>query len=93
MCSGLFAASAISAAQTVFELVPIAIETVLLAFRTGLYATEVRDRVEKDSPASSSWSIVVSGIQESTASVTLKEFRESKVNSSIASQFQHINQL
>lgn len=84
MCTGLFAASAVSAAQTVSELVPIAIETVLLAFRTGLYATGVRDRVEPDVPASSSWSIVIPGIQEVKASATLREFCETMVSSNIA---------
>jgi len=84
MCSGLFAASAISAAQTVSELVPIAIDTVLLAFRTGLYAIEVRDRIEKHSPATSSWSVVIPGIQDATALAAIREFCETRVDNGIA---------
>lgn len=51
----------------------------------------LRDRVEKEPPVSLSWAMVVSGSQEPTASVTLKEFRESPRWSSVVHLQQRLN--
>ncbi|KAF8466315.1 polyketide synthetase PksP [Kalaharituber pfeilii] len=77
LCTGLLAAAAISAARTVVELVPAAVEAVLVAFRTGLRTIDARNLVEQEThAASSSWSVVVS-LQEQHARNAIKAFCES----------------
>lgn len=79
LCTGSLAAAAICCSRNIAELLPAAIEAVLVAFRTGLRATEVRDRLELSDGASASWSIVVPGIQEGTASTVLTDFCRTRV--------------
>jgi hypothetical protein len=78
ICTGLLAASAVSSAQSLSGLIPVAIEAVLTAFRTGLLAMKIRDSVESGS-ASSSWSIVISGIDQEFASTSLEAFFAAEV--------------
>jgi hypothetical protein len=77
-CTGLLAASAVSSAQSLSSLIPVAIEVVLIAFRTGLLAMKVRNSVESGS-ASSSWSVVISGIDKEFASASLEAFLTAEV--------------
>lgn len=73
LCTGSLAAAAISTSRSVFELVPAALEAVLVAFRTGLRSVEVRQDIEPNAlDTSSSWSMIV-GIQEGQASLALRE--------------------
>ena len=92
MCTGLLAGSAVSSAQSVSELLPVAVEAVMIAFRTGLRTTEIRDRIEQSSNASLSWSVVVPGMQEQSASAALKLFCEAKVGAVVHHRFDRINQ-
>ena len=79
LCTGSLAAAAISTSRSVFELVPAAIEAVLVAFRTGLRSVEVRQDIEPNAQdRSSSWSIVL-GIQEGHASRALQDYVKSTV--------------
>ena len=72
LCTGSLAAAAISASRSVFELVPAAIEAVLVAFRTGLRSVEVRQDIEpNDQSTSPSWSMILA-IQEEQASLALR---------------------
>ena len=79
LCTGSLAAAAVCCSRNIAELLPAAIEAVLVAFRTGLRATEVRDRLELSDGASATWSIVVPGIQEGAASTLLKDFCHNRV--------------
>nr|AAS89278.1 truncated polyketide synthase [Aspergillus flavus]AAS89279.1 truncated polyketide synthase [Aspergillus flavus]AAS89286.1 truncated polyketide synthase [Aspergillus flavus]AAS89293.1 truncated polyketide synthase [Aspergillus flavus] len=45
-CMGSLAAVAVSCSRSLSELLPIAVQTVLIAFRLGLCALEMRDRVD-----------------------------------------------
>lgn len=72
LCTGSLAAAAISTSRTLFELVPAAIEAVLVAFRTGLRSVEVRQDIEPNAQnTSSSWSMTVA-MQEEQASLALR---------------------
>ncbi|OGM43333.1 hypothetical protein ABOM_008737 [Aspergillus bombycis] len=58
LCTGTLAASAVSCCTNVLELVPIAIETVVVAFRTGLLVSDVGSRIEAHDN-SEPWSLLV----------------------------------
>ncbi|KAL3458190.1 beta-ketoacyl synthase [Aspergillus heterothallicus] len=58
VCTGSLAAAAISCSSSLSELLPIAVQTVLVAFRLGLCAQEVRDRLELSEANRTSWSVV-----------------------------------
>ncbi|KAG8528459.1 Type I Iterative PKS [Bacidia gigantensis] len=75
LCTGLLAAAAISSAHAVSDLIPVAVETVLIAFRTGLRTLQMRDRICRRS-TKHDWSVVVSGIDEGTATPALREFSQ-----------------
>ena len=79
ICTGSFAAAAISTSQTVSELIPAGVEAVLVAFRTGLRSLELRNEIERSIPEiSSSWSVVISA-QEEKAIQIIEEFSSAKV--------------
>ena len=79
LCTGSLAAAAISASRSVFELVPAALEAVLVAFRTGLRSVEARQDIEPNArDMSSNWSMIL-GIQEGEASRALREYVEATV--------------
>lgn len=79
LCTGSLAAAAISTSTTVVELLPAAVEAVLIAFRTGLRSIEVRDDIERVSKdASHVWSVIV-GMEEDQAFRELSAFSAAKV--------------
>ncbi len=79
LCTGSLAAAAISTSTTVVELLPAALEAVLIAFRTGLRSIEARDDVERSSQSASSvWSVIV-GMGEDQALKELDAFSAAKV--------------
>lgn len=79
ICTGSFAAAAVSTSQTLSELVPAGVEAVLVAFRTGLRSLELRDDIEKPIPdVSHSWSVVLR-IQEDQASKAIDAIISAKV--------------
>ena len=78
LCTGSLAAAAVSASTNVFDLIPVAIETVLIAFRIGLRSIEVREDLEHGSRGTSPvWSFIV-GMDEARASKELESFSASK---------------
>lgn len=80
VCTGSFAAAAISTSQTISELVSAGVEAVLVAFRTGLRSLELRNDIERPIPESSrSWSVVV-GTQEAQATELIETFSSAKVS-------------
>ncbi|KAJ9620672.1 hypothetical protein H2204_012227 [Knufia peltigerae] len=56
LCVGQLSAVAVSLARSLVELLPLAIESVRLAFRTGLTATMVRDELEQGE-SSETWAV------------------------------------
>lgn len=80
MCTGSLAAAAISSSSSLSELLPIAVQTVMVAFRLGLCALDMRDRLETSAEdRSQPWSMVVADIDTQAAVVAIKEFCDSNV--------------
>lgn len=79
LCTGSFAAVAVSASSTVAELITTGVEATLVAFRTGLYSLTYGFDVQGSTDASLSWSITV-GMQEEEVSSALSSFNATKVN-------------
>ena len=80
LCTGLLPAAAISSARTVVELLPAAIDAVVIAFYTGLRALEMRNVLGEHSEANAacSWSLIF-GIQEEPAAAALSQFCQTNV--------------
>ncbi|KAL9079181.1 MAG: hypothetical protein Q9157_001932 [Trypethelium eluteriae] len=61
LCTGSFAAAAISTSQTTAELVPAGVEAVIHAFRTALYSFKLQQDLDQSSSVTpQSWSLLVS---------------------------------
>lgn len=60
LCVGQIAASAVSLAKSLTELVPIAIEAVRLAFRTGTAAVRAKNELESQVVDKRSWALGIS---------------------------------
>jgi noranthrone synthase len=83
LCTGGLAAAAVSSCSTLSELLPAAVQTVQVAFRLGLCAADVRDRIEAPSmDIPREWSMVVSGLEPKEAAVAVKNFCEANVSDS-----------
>jgi naphtho-gamma-pyrone polyketide synthase len=79
ICTGSFAAAAISTSQTVSELIPAGVEAVLVAFRTALRSAILRNDLEEPIHGMSrSWSVVVS-LQQADADALINAFCMDKV--------------
>ncbi|KAF2686477.1 conidial pigment polyketide synthase PksP/Alb1 [Lentithecium fluviatile CBS 122367] len=75
VCTGLLSSAAISTSQTWAELFPAAIEVVLMAFRTGLRTTQVRNDIEQPDASNQSWSMIVP-LTAQRAAIVLDAFVE-----------------
>nr|BAJ65431.1 polyketide synthase [Aspergillus aculeatus] len=72
LCTGLLSCAAVSASKNVGELLPAAVEAVVVALRLGLCVLRVRELVDSEA-TSSSWSVLVSGLSEENASTLIEE--------------------
>ncbi|KAF7559526.1 hypothetical protein G7046_g4638 [Stylonectria norvegica] len=62
ICAGSFAAAAVSSSQSLVELIPSAIDAVLVAFRTACASFTARnDIIGNDSQKGGCWSVIVAG--------------------------------
>jgi len=78
LCTGALAAAAVSSCKTLSELLPVAVQAVVVAFRLGLLVVEVGKRIDPQS--SSTWSLIFPGLSPSAVAVALKDFSEAKVS-------------
>ncbi|KAF7180566.1 hypothetical protein CNMCM7691_009857 [Aspergillus felis] len=78
LCTGAFAAAAVSCSRSLVELLPIAVQTVLVAFRTGLCAGRIGNCIEPTSTGSREWSILVAGMDSQTVEDALAQFSATK---------------
>ncbi|KAF2838514.1 ketoacyl-synt-domain-containing protein [Patellaria atrata CBS 101060] len=76
LCTGLLAGAATASAKSLTDLLPLAVETVRIAFRTGSCVAAVRDALSQNSDSRESWSTIVTGISEKAAKAALAEFHE-----------------
>lgn len=79
LCTGQLAAAAVSSSRTVGELIPVAIETVVLALRLGVCVLKIQELVESNKSVSS-WSVLVSGIREQEAQELIQKYAEKNVS-------------
>ncbi|KAH0125898.1 polyketide synthase, partial [Aureobasidium melanogenum] len=77
LCTGSLAAAAVASARTLDELVTLGVETVRIAFRTGVRVNEARTALGQDLMSRESWSTIVTGINEQSAKEALSAFHES----------------
>ncbi|KAK8256702.1 polyketide synthase-like protein [Phyllosticta capitalensis] len=79
LCTGLLAASAVASAKSLSDLLPLAVEAVRIAFRTGTCVGTAKAALEHANETNDSWSTIVAGISEQTARSALAEFHQAKV--------------
>lgn len=87
--NGALTAAAVSSCRTLFELLPAAIHTVIVAFRVGCCAVKVGKTVHQHCGSSvASWSMVVDGLTLEAASKIVRDFshRVVRLNHIIPSQ-------
>ncbi|KAL2264683.1 hypothetical protein VTJ83DRAFT_7193 [Remersonia thermophila] len=77
LCSGLWAAAAISITPSLTGLVHIGVQVVILAFRTGSYVHEMGQRLSPAHEQSDSWTYIFAGIDHDEATKRLNAFHES----------------
>lgn len=70
----MLAAAAVSCCHSLSDLVPLATETVKIAFRTGLCVSEVRCRVQQREDTTSSWSALVPGLAAEAANAYIEKY-------------------
>ncbi|KAF7738576.1 Conidial pigment polyketide synthase [Penicillium ucsense] len=73
ICTGQLASAAVSSSKTVGELIPVAVETAVVALRLGACVIKVRELVEENR-ASQSWSVLTSGIRPEDAESLIAQF-------------------
>lgn len=78
LCSGMFAAAAITSTPTLSTLVPVGVQVVLMAFRTGNHVTAMADRLCPPTDHSESWTYILPGLSGEEARSTLDKFNKSK---------------
>ncbi|KAM0545985.1 hypothetical protein ACHAPJ_011097 [Fusarium lateritium] len=75
-CTGSFAAAAISCSRTIFDLIGVGRQAVIVAFRVGLHVQ--RRAAILGSQKNSSWSVVLAATQEDEANRALAGFYKEK---------------
>lgn len=79
MCTGSLAVAAISCCRTLSELLPVAVQVVVLSLRAGTLAADIRARLQVDSDPESSWASMFPGLTAARANAVINEFSESGV--------------
>ncbi len=79
LCTGLLAAAAVASSPALPALVPLAVEVVLIAFRTGLYAGVTAKSLDVSQGHTASWSSAVTGTNDKDAQSAISDFHHQKV--------------
>lgn len=81
LCTGLLAAAALSASESVLDLVTNACTVVRIAFRIGVKVNDAGRRVSiaEDDQVNQQWSRLVFGVQKDASLAEITEFNKSKV--------------
>lgn len=80
-----------SCCQSITDLVPLAAHTVLVAFRTGLCVSEVRDMVEaQEEGLPAPWSVLIPGLDRTAADSILKSYTQDKVRITLLSSLPRV---
>ncbi|EFX02617.1 polyketide synthase [Grosmannia clavigera kw1407] len=78
LCSGLFAAVAIASTPSLSSLVPVGVQAVLMAFRTGSHVAKLADRLSPATGRSESWTYIFPSQKEEETRKVLSEFCHGK---------------
>ncbi|KXJ91143.1 melanin synthase [Microdochium bolleyi] len=78
LCTGLFAASAIASSPSLSTLLPVAVQVVLMAFRTGNYVSSMAERLRSASNGQESWTYVLPGVKDTEACSSLLAFHQAE---------------
>ncbi|RAL64636.1 hypothetical protein DID88_001669 [Monilinia fructigena] len=76
LCTGLFAAAAIASSPSMSQLIPIAIQVILMAFRAGSHVAALAERLNNCSKLPESWTCIIAAAQESEVSSILYDFHK-----------------
>ena len=79
LCTGLLAAAAVASARSLTDLIPLAVEAVRIAFRTGAHVSTASDALGQKSQVRESWSTIVPGVTENAAQAAIDEFHTQSV--------------
>ncbi|EKV10885.1 Conidial pigment polyketide synthase PksP/Alb1 [Penicillium digitatum] len=74
LCTGQLASAAVSSSRTIGELIPAGVETAIVALRLGLCVWKVQELIEPSKSATSSWSVLVSGLREPEAQDLIQHY-------------------
>ena len=89
----MFAAAAIASTPSLSALVPVAVQVVLMAFRTGSYVHKLGERLCPAQEQSESWTYIYPGLAANDAAEILVKFHESKVSKSCCLDLGHGDRL
>lgn len=82
LCTGLFAAAAISSAPSLSGLVPVAVQFVLMAFRTGAHVAALAERLQSNSEGSE-WTYVLPALGKAETNSIIEGFHSENVSSRV----------
>ncbi|EEY14472.1 conidial yellow pigment biosynthesis polyketide synthase [Verticillium alfalfae VaMs.102] len=77
LCTGLFAAAAVASTASVSTLIPVAVQTVLMAFRTGSHVASLAERLCPATNRSDPWTHVLVDVTEADVTKALQSFHSS----------------
>ena len=85
LCTGALAAAAVASSSSLANLLPAAVHSVIVAFRTGLRAVDVArsTSVEAKSDLSDDWSLLCAGLTIEQAESVIETFASDVVSCSI----------
>ncbi|KAH8804534.1 hypothetical protein F5884DRAFT_679320 [Xylogone sp. PMI_703] len=76
--NGLFAAAAIASSQSLSELVPVSVQLVLIAFRSGLCVAAMASRISNDAKSRNNWAYDLPNTTQETVTSVLNDFHKEK---------------
>ena len=85
LCTGLFAAAAVSVTPSLSALVNIGAEFVMMAFRTGRHVASLGDKLYHSASGAESWTYIAPQMTLEEATALLDTFNESNVSEVILS--------
>lgn len=80
LCTGLFAAAAVASTGSVSTLIPLAVQTVLMAFRIGSHVASLAERLCPATDRSDPWTHVLVDVTEADVNKALQSFHSSHVS-------------
>lgn len=80
LCTGQLASAAVSSSKTIGELIAAGIETVLVSLRLGMCVLKVQELIEPSKSATSSWSVLISGMHEPEAQDLIQQYTKKNVS-------------